>query len=85
MSAGVPVVTSDRGSLPEVVGTAGVLLDPRDVAAWTSTLERLSSDHKWAVDLAEAGLERARAFTWQQSAAELRRAYVDAIARRGKR
>jgi glycosyltransferase involved in cell wall biosynthesis len=85
MSAGVPVVTSNRGSLPEVVGSAGVLLDPNDVSAWASTLERLASDSQWATDLACAGLERARAFTWERSAVELRRAYLDAIQRRGER
>jgi len=85
MSAGVPVVTSNRGSLPEVVGPAGVLLDPEDVAAWTSTLERVASDARFVTDLAKAGLERARRFTWQQSAAEMRRAYVDAVGRRKDR
>jgi glycosyltransferase involved in cell wall biosynthesis len=85
MSAGVPVVTSNRGSLPEVVGTAGVLLDPEDVSAWTSTLERVAGDTRFATDLAQAGLDRARAFTWQRSAGELRRAYMDAVTRRKER
>ncbi len=85
MSAGVPVVTSNRGSLPEVVGTAGVLLEPDDVSAWANTIERLATDTGWAADLATAGLERARAFTWDRSAAELRRAYQDAVRRRGER
>ena len=85
MSAGVPVVTSNRGSLPEVVGTAGVLLDPGDVSAWATTIERLASDTRWATELATAGLERARAFTWDRSAAELHRAYQDAVRRRGER
>jgi glycosyltransferase involved in cell wall biosynthesis len=48
MSAGVPVVTSNRGSLPEVVGGAGVLLDPGDVPAWAAALERLTIDKQWA-------------------------------------
>jgi glycosyltransferase involved in cell wall biosynthesis len=85
MSAGVPVVVSTRGSLPEVAGTAGVLLDPHDVSAWADTLERLGGDSQWATDLACAGLERARAFTWEQSAAQVRLAYVDAVRRRGER
>ena len=85
MSAGVPVVASNRGSLPEVVGGAGLLLDPGDAAAWASALERLASDEQWATDLAAAGLERARAFTWERSAAELRRAYLQAVRRRQER
>ena len=85
MSAGVPVVTSNRGSLPEVVGSAGVLLEPGDVSAWADTIERLASDAQWASDLANAGLVRAQAFTWERSAAELRRAYLDALRRRRER
>jgi glycosyltransferase involved in cell wall biosynthesis len=85
MSAGVPVVTSNRGSLPEVVGTAGVLLDAGDVSGWAAALERLASDSRWATELGNAGLGRARAFTWERSAIELRRAYQDAVRRRGER
>jgi len=85
MSAGVPVVTSNRGSLPEVVGTAGVLLDPGDVSAWAAAIERLADDSPWATDLANAALERARTFSWEQSAIELRRAYQDAVRRRRER
>jgi alpha-1,3-rhamnosyl/mannosyltransferase len=85
MSAGVPVVTSNRGSLPEVVGDAGVLLDPGDVSAWAETLERLTTDSSWSASLAGAGLERARGFTWQRSADELHRAYLEAVTRRRER
>jgi glycosyltransferase involved in cell wall biosynthesis len=85
MTAGVPVVASHRGSLPEVVGRAGALLDPTDVSSWAATLERLASDTRWATELACAGLERAKAFTWEGTAAELRRAYLDAMTRRGRR
>jgi glycosyltransferase involved in cell wall biosynthesis len=85
MSAGIPVVTSNRGSLPEVVGTAGVLLDPGDVSAWAAAIERLAGDARWANELASASLDRARAFTWERSAIELRRAYHDAVRRRGER
>ena len=85
LSAGVPVVTSDRGSLPEVVGAAGVVLDALDSGAWASALDRLASDPRWAADLGRAGLERAREFTWEKSAAQLHRAYTDAVTRRGER
>ena len=85
MSAGIPVVTSNRGSLPEVVGNAGILLDPGDVSAWAAAIERVAGDTPWAIALANAGLERARTFTWERSALELRRAYQDAVRRRGER
>lgn len=85
MSAGIPVLVSNRGSLPEVVGTAGVLLEPDDASGWVAALERVASDTKWATDLACAGLERARAFTWDRTAAQLHQAYRDAVRRRGER
>jgi alpha-1,3-rhamnosyl/mannosyltransferase len=83
MSAGVPVLASNRGSLPEVVGSAGILVNPDDVDALAAGLERLVSDDAAAIAYAAAGLERARAFTWSASAATLRRAYTDAVRRRG--
>jgi len=83
MSAGVPVIVSSRGSLPEVVGGAGAEVDPTDVAALADAIERAVADDRWAVQAAEAGLARARTFTWTESARTLRRAYEDAVVRRG--
>lgn len=82
MSAGIPVVASNRGSLPEVVGTGGQLIDPDDVDALAAALEQLISDDAVATAWGAAGLARARAFTWTAAAATLRQAYTDAITRR---
>lgn len=85
MSAGVPLVASRRGSLPEVVGTGGLLLEPDDALAWATAIERITNDEAWARELACAGLDRATSFTWEGTAARLAHAYRDAIARRGAR
>jgi glycosyltransferase involved in cell wall biosynthesis len=85
MSAGVPVIASNRGSLPEVVGDGGIVLDPNDRESWVTAIERLIDDDRWAVQQGCAGLERAKAFTWPATSARLREAYVDAVARRGAR
>jgi glycosyltransferase involved in cell wall biosynthesis len=82
MSAGVPVVVSSRGSLPEVVGDAGAQVDPTDAAALADAIEHALFDRAWAVQAAEKGLVRARTFTWQRAAQTLHRAYTDAVARR---
>jgi glycosyltransferase involved in cell wall biosynthesis len=82
MSAGVPVLASNRGSLPDVVGTGGLLLEPTDAEAWASAIDRVTTDAAWAHGLACAGLERAKAFTWAGAAARLRQACTDAVARR---
>jgi glycosyltransferase involved in cell wall biosynthesis len=85
MSAGVPVIVSSRGSLPEVVQDAGAQVDPDDADALADALERAAFDQPWAIRAATAGLERARAFTWTGSAVTLRRAYVEAVVRRQAR
>ncbi|MBU0639495.1 MAG: glycosyltransferase family 4 protein [Planctomycetes bacterium] len=66
MACGGPVIVSDVASLPEVVGEAGVLLDPRDTAAWTAAMQRLAEDEGWHGRCAAAGLRQAATFTWEQ-------------------
>ena len=79
MTVGVPVVASNRGALPEVVGDAGVLVDPTDTTAIADALERVLTDDALAAGCTARGLRRARAFNWQASARSLRRAYRTAI------
>lgn len=78
MACGVPVVTSDRSSLPEVAGGAGLLIDPMDVDALADAISRVLEDSSLRADLHEKGLGRARQFTWQR-AAEMTRAIYDQI------
>ena len=68
MAAGVPVVSSDRSAMPEVVGEAGLLVDPDDVEALTRALERMLKDPGLRAELSEAGRLRAREFTWDNTA-----------------
>lgn len=68
MAAGTAVVSSSAGSLPEVVGAAGLLVDPHDVAAWTTALERARDDDGWVTAAVEAGRARAAQFTWEVAA-----------------
>ncbi len=60
MAAGVPVIVSDRGALPDVVGDAGVRVAPGDVAALSSALADLLSDEVKRRALADAGRQRAK-------------------------
>jgi glycosyltransferase involved in cell wall biosynthesis len=68
MGAGAPVVVSDRGALPEVVGDAGIVVDPTG-AAVAGALRRVLSDPPLARELAQRGVARAREFTWERTAA----------------
>ena len=82
MSAGVPLVASTRGSLPEVAGDAGVLVDPADAPALADALQRVVTDRAYAISRAEAGLAQARGFSWARGAESLRHAYLEAVERR---
>lgn len=82
MAAGVPVVASNRGSLPEVVGDAGALVDARDAKALASAIVQTVEDEAYARACAERGLERAATFSWARTAAAMRRTYFSAAARR---
>jgi glycosyltransferase involved in cell wall biosynthesis len=82
MSAGVPVITSNRGSLPEVVGDAGPLVDPNDVAVLAETIRRMLDDIEYARVCAIKGLAQAQTFSWVTSARRVRQMYVDAMNRR---
>lgn len=59
MAAGVPVLSSDRTSLPEIAGDAALLFDPRQPAAIVEAIERLESDPAVRADLIERGRRRA--------------------------
>jgi glycosyltransferase involved in cell wall biosynthesis len=69
MAHGVPVLTSDRSSLPEVAGDAALLVDPGDRTALAAGLVRLAGDAGLRRRLAEAGRRRAAGFTWRATAA----------------
>lgn len=67
MAVGTPVVASNVTALPELVGGAGLLVDPRDPDAIADAVDRARGDEA----LAARGVERAKAFTWAASAAQL--------------
>lgn len=72
MASGVPVVVSGTTSLPEVVGTAGLLVDPMDPESIADGLRRALGDTELRRALVASGLERARQFSWDDVAARVR-------------
>jgi glycosyltransferase involved in cell wall biosynthesis len=85
MAAGIPVVASNRGAIPEVTAGAADLVDPHDPDALAQALERVLTDLDWATSRAVAGLARASAYTWEQTATRLHEAYTSATAHRARR
>ena len=80
MTIGVPVVASNRGSLPEVLEGAGLLFNPDDEVALATAIERMVFDRALGKRSAKLGFERARAYSWKSSALALRQAYDQAAA-----
>jgi glycosyltransferase involved in cell wall biosynthesis len=70
MARGTPVVVSNVSSLPEVVGDAGLLIDPNDVEAWAVALYRVLTDDALHQELSAKGLKRAALFSWERAARE---------------
>ncbi len=70
MACGCAVACSNRSSLPEIVGEAGLLFDPQAPAAIAAAISALLSDRALRQKLGALGLERAKGFSWQRTAAE---------------
>jgi glycosyltransferase involved in cell wall biosynthesis len=66
-AAGVPVVSSNRGACPEVLGSTGILFDPEDSIAGAAGVLRILRDPSVARRLSEDGHERAKLFTWERT------------------
>ena len=84
MASGVPVVVSDRGSLPEVAGDAATPIPPDNVDALSSEMERLL-DLDVARQAVSRGLVQAARYTWEACAASALDAYREAIANQARR
>jgi len=68
MQCGTPVITGNRTSLPEVVGDAGLQVDPFQIDAIADAIEKVLSDEKLSSELSERGLKRAEKFSWGSTA-----------------
>ncbi len=80
MACGVPVISTTGGALPEVLGTAGILVPPADAAALARALGELLDNPRQAQALGQAGYRRVQQhFTWQKAAAKTVAAYHEVI------
>jgi len=78
MAAGTPVIASKTSSLPEMVGDAGILIDPESVDDIARALTRLAADPELRRTLREKGRTRSRSMTWENAARATLRVYEEA-------
>jgi len=79
MACGTPVICSNAASLPEVVGEAGLLVEPTEIENLAAAVERLISSPDLRRDLSTRGLERAKEFSWERCARETLHVYRAAV------
>ena len=79
MTRGLPVIASDRSSLPEVAGGAALLVDPESVEEMARAIRQLMGNPAVVERLSAAGIERARDFTWERTALLTRASYERAL------
>jgi len=79
MACGTPVVSSNSASLPEVVGQAGLLVEPTDTAALAQAIGRVLADSNLQRDLRQRALYQARKFSWAKAADALKIVYQSLV------
>ena len=70
MACGTPVITSFTSSLPEIIGNAGIMVDPYNITDIASAIEQVLSDENLKNNLIQKGLERVKRFNWEKTARE---------------
>jgi O-antigen biosynthesis alpha-1,3-rhamnosyltransferase len=79
MACGAPIIASRAASIPEVLGDAGILLDPDDVSGWAVAIASVLNDETTRARLRAKGLARATEFTWARTARLTVEAYRRAL------
>ena len=75
MACGTPVITSKTSAMPEVVGDAGILVEPNDHQAIAHLIYQLDCNLAYRQELIEKGLVRAKDFTWEKTAQQIAEVY----------
>lgn len=79
LACGVPVIGSNASSVPEIVGAAGILVDPQDARAMAGALIAVCTEDLLHDDLSERALRQAGKFSWEKCARETAQAYTEAL------
>jgi len=79
MACGTPVVTSNTSSLPEVVGDAGIMVDPMDVDALADSMHQVLTDEALQMKLKAKGISQAKEFSWEKTAQKTWKIYEQVL------
>lgn len=79
MACGCPVIVSNRGSLPEVVGDAAILIDPEREESIAAAIRMLEGNHSLRVSLIGRGFERIKSFSWKSTAKHTEALYKQVV------
>jgi glycosyltransferase involved in cell wall biosynthesis len=77
MACGVPVVTSNTSSLPEVVGNAGIMVDPHDINSLSEAMANVIKDKELKCRMRRDGLKRSKMFTWEKTVSDVLKIYKE--------
>ena len=83
MACGVPVLASNTSSLPEVIGNAGLLVDPENIDDVNQGMTRLLTDEELRKEFSEKGLKRAAYFSWERCSRETLAVYEKVLGNKG--
>jgi glycosyltransferase involved in cell wall biosynthesis len=75
MNCGIPVIASNRSSIPEVAGSAGILLDPEDHENWAMEMHQMLTVSDQRKNYSALSLEQGKKFTWKRTAYETKQVY----------
>ncbi len=79
MACGCPVITSNVSSIPEIVGDAGILIDPYNYIELAKRIEEVMENASLRKELIQKGLKRAKRFSWEKCAKETYEVYEEVL------
>ena len=85
MSVGVPVVTSNISSMPEIVGNAAELVDPYNVNSIKQGILKILTDSNLRSYLTNAGIQKSKNFSWEKAAKKTLNVFEEAFSNREKK
>ena len=81
MACGIPVITSNTSSLPEVIGDAGIMVDPTDVNSLCEAMHSVLTNKKLWQHMSNKGLERSKLFSWDNTVKQILKIYDEALSK----